>query len=282
MTVLEGKTAIVTGASRGIGLAIALKLATCGANLVILSKDTEEKMQETRGQFKSLGKEALVLKVDVSDVNEMKEAIAQAVDQFGGIDVLINNTSATCFENTLNLQPEKFDLMMATSARAAFFLSQYCIPHLKKAANPHIINISPPLNLESNCFKDYLGFSISKYAMSLCTLGMAKEFMEEGIAVNSLWPRSTIATQTIKDHFSSKVYSSSRFPSIMADATCELLLQPSESCSGHFFIDEELLRNTGKTDFSDYAVDSNAPLMQALFTPADEEMVSVSSELFQP
>jgi len=159
-------------------------------------------------------------------------------------------------------------------------MSQACLPHLKKAPNPHIINISPPLHMDAHWFKDHLCFSLAKYAMSMCTLGMAAEFQKAGIAVNSLWPETTIATQTIKDHFSPQVYAGSRWPSIMADAAYELVLRASRECSGRFFTDEALLREAGLMDFSHYAVDSSVPLMQALFIPADSNRASVSQDLF--
>ena len=279
---LKGKTAIVTGATRGIGQAIALKLATHGANLVILAKDSEENIEKTRELLTSLGSQALVLNVDLTNIQRVEEIVANAADQFGGVDVLVNNTSATCFENVVNLSPEQFDLMIATSVKAAFFLSKYCLPHLKRAPNPHIINISPPLNIDPHWFENYLGFSISKYSMSLCTLGMAETFRSDRIAVNSLWPKSTIATQTIEDHFSSGVYSASRRPSIMADAAYQLILRDSNQGTGQFYIDEDLLREEGVSDFSQYAVnpDLDKPLMQALFMPEDEHMVAVPPDSF--
>ena len=249
VTSLKQKTIIITGGSRGIGQAIALKLAASGMNLVILSKDFEENIQQTASQINSLGANALVLNLDVTDCTAIKEAVATVIEQFGSIDALINNTSAACFQDVLNLSSQQFDLMMATSVRSAFFLSQTCIPYFKKTSNPHIINISPPLNMDPHWFKNYLGFSISKYAMSMCTLGMAETFKMEKIAVNSLWPKSTIATQTLKKHFSSKVYESSRKPSIMADAAYQLLLRESSQCTGQFFIDEDLLKNAGVNDF---------------------------------
>ncbi|HPE85090.1 MAG TPA: SDR family oxidoreductase [Chlamydiales bacterium] len=277
---LKGKAFIVTGATRGIGQAIALKLATHGANLLILSKDSNEVVQKTHAQLASFGVKVLILNIDISNIHALKEAVVKSLDQFGRIDGLVNNTSATCFRNALDLLPEQFDLMIATSVRAALFLTQFCVPYLKQSSNPHVINISPPLNMDAHWFKNYLGFSISKYAMSMCTLGMAETFKKDKIAVNSLWPKSTIATQTIKDHFSEKVYLASREPSIMGDAAYQLMLRDSAECTGHFFIDEELLRQDGANDFSRYAIDPNTPLMQALFTPAEVDMLPVSEDLF--
>lgn len=277
---LKGKTILITGASRGIGQAIALRYAASGANIVVASKDSPKNIQEVADQIIASGGQALALNTDVSDHLAIKQAVAQAVDRFGGIDVLVNNTSATCFMDTLHTLPEQFDLVVGTSVRAAFFMSQACLPYLKNASNPHIINISPPLHMDANGFKDHLAFSLSKYAMSMCTLGMAVEFKEAGIAVNSLWPQTTIATQTIKDHFLPKVYGGSRWPSIMADAAYELVQRASKDCTGQFFTDEALLREVGVKDFSHYAVDPNVPLMQALFVPLENSRTSISQELF--
>lgn len=277
---LEGKTVLVTGATRGIGQAIALKLGTHGANLVILSKDSDEMVQKTQGRFTSLGICVQILNSDVSDTCALRKSVEEIGNQFGRIDALINNTSATCFEGSMDLSPEQFDSMIATSVRATLFLTQFCVPYLQQAPNPHVINISPPLNMDPHWFKNYLGFSISKYAMSMCTLGMAETFKKDKIAINSLWPKSTIATQTIKDHFSDKVYSASRKPSIMGDAAYQLVLRDSSQWTGHFFIDEDLLRQEGIKDFSEYDLDPKTPLMQSLFVPVDKHMVPVPQDQF--
>lgn len=280
MAALKGKTIIVTGGSRGIGQAIALRFAGAGANVAIFTKDTPEGVQSVRELIVAAGGKALVLSVDVSDEEAFRDAVAQTARQFGGIDVLVNNTSATCFMDTLRTTPDQFDLVMATSARAAFFLSQACVPFLKKALNPHIINISPPLTIDARWFKDHLAFSIGKYAMSLCTLGMAEEFKAAGIAVNSLWPKTTIATPTITAHFDPKVYAGSRLPSIMADAAYVLVQRSCKTCTGNFYTDEEILKETGVADFSRYAVDPSAPLMQALFVPDASYITPISQDLF--
>ncbi|MES2345380.1 MAG: SDR family oxidoreductase [Chlamydiota bacterium] len=280
MTILKGKTVVITGASRGIGQAIALRYAGLQANIVILTKDMPQQLEDITLQIQEAGGSSLVLDVDVCDQGAISQAVALSVERFGGIDVLVNNTSATCFTDALHTTPGQFDLVICTSARAAFFLAQACVPYLKNAENPHIINISPPLDMDSHWFENHLAFSLGKYAMSMCTLGMARAFQNLGIAVNSLWPRSTIATQTIKDHFSSEVFAGSRWPSIMADAAFALILRKSHECTGQFFTDEALLRETGIVDFSHYAVDPSVPLMQALFIPKEDIMTPVSQDLF--
>lgn len=280
MSAFKGKTILVTGASRGIGQGIALGYAAAGANIVIVTKDSQANVQSTADQIVAAGGQVLALNCDVSDHHAIKRAVVQAAEHFGGIDILVNNTSATCFMDTLHTLPEQFDLVVSTSVRAAFFMSQACLPYLKDASNPHIINISPPLHMDAHGFKDHLAFSLAKYAMSLCTLGMSEEFKHVGIAVNSLWPKTTIATQTIKDHFSPKVFAGSRWPSIMADAAYELALRSSRECTGHFFTDEDLLREAGIVDFSHYAVDPHVPLIQALFIPLENQKVALSQDLF--
>lgn len=280
MSTMKGKTILITGGSRGIGQAIALRFAACESNIVIVTKDSFENIHQTTEQIVAAGGQALSLSLDVSNHNEIKEAITEAVSQFGGIDVLVNNTSATCFNHTLDTLPEEFDLIVSTSVRAAFLFAQTCFPYLKESKNPHIINISPPLNMDAKWFKDHLAFSLAKYAMSMCTLGMAEEFKKVGIAVNSLWPQTTIATQTIKNHFLPKVYLGSRWPSIMADAAYELACRTSCEWTGRFFTDEALLQTAGTIDFTHYAVNPNLPLMQPLFVPLKKGMAPLSRDLF--
>lgn len=280
MSKMTGKTVVITGASQGIGQAIALRFAHDRANVVVLTKDTPANINLTTEKVIEAGGQCLAQHVDVRDEAEIKEAVAKVLARFGGIDVLINNTSATGFTNTLKTSPEQFDLLLSTSVRAAFLLSRACFPSLQKAQNPHIINISPPLNMESHWFKDHLAFSIGKYAMSLCTLGLSSEFQQAGIAVNSLWPQTTIATQTIKDHFLPEVYSASRWPSIMGEAAHALSCGTMQDWTGQFFTDEALLRKTGVVDFSQYAVDPTVPLMQPLFIPIGEGMTPLSKKLF--
>lgn len=275
------KTILITGAGQGIGQAIAYRFASDKANVVIASKDNPSQVQETIDGISKAGGQVLACDVDVRDCNQLKNLVDQAIARFKGIDILVNNTSAPCFNDTLHTTPEQFDLIVSTSVRAAFFLSQICFPHLKEAENPHIINIAPPLNLEEQWLRDHLSFSIGKYGMSLCSRGMAAQFHEAGIAVNSLWPQTNIATQRLKDHLSQQVYAGSRWPSIMADAAYELSLRTVREATGQFFIDEILLRETGVTDFSHYAVDSTQPLVQTLFLPLKDGMIPISRELFR-
>ena len=275
------RTILITGAGQGIGQAIAFRFAADGSNIIIASKDGPAQIQETIDGISLAGGQALICDVDVRNFDELKNLIAKAVARFGGIDVLVNNTSAPCFNDTFHTTPEQFDLIESTSVRAAFFLSQICFPHLKEAMNPHIINIAPPLNLEVQWLRDHLPFSIGKYGMSLCTRGMAAEFEHAGIAVNSLWPQTNIATQRLNDHLSPQVYAGSRWPTIMADAAYELSRRTFREATGQFFIDETLLRESGITDFSHYAVDPTQPLVQTLFLPLKEGMVPISRELFR-
>jgi citronellol/citronellal dehydrogenase len=278
MSELTGKTIFITGASCGIGHAIGMRCATAGANVVIAAKENPNQdfsIYIAADQMIKAGGKALAIDVDVSNDDATKLAVNKAADQFGGIDILINNVSAFCFTDTVNTPPEKFDLLFSINVRATFLMSQLCIPYLKQATNPHIINISPPLDMDSRWFKNHLAFTMSKYGMSMCTLGMAAEFQQDGVAVNSLWPLTTIATTTIKDHFVPEVYLGSRWPTIMADAAFVLMQRNARECTEQFFIDEALLREAGVTDFTHYAVDSSVPLIQDLFVP--EESMNLNS-----
>lgn len=280
MSTLQGKTILITGASRGIGLAIAVRCAKAGANIIIAAKEepnSEHSLQAAYDEIIAAGAKVLTINLDVSDENAVVDAVKKAATHFAGIDILVNNVSAFCFTNTLNTVPEKFDMLFSVNVRATFLLSKLCIPYLKKSSNPHIINIAPPLDMQATWFKDHLAFTMSKYGMSMCALGMAEEFKRDGVAVNSLWPQTTIATTTIKDHFVSEVYAGSRFPTIMADAAFELMQRKAKKCTGNFFIDETLLREAGITDFSHYAVNPGSPLVQDLFIPEKNKPVASSS-----
>lgn len=273
------KTILITGAGQGIGQSIAYRFARDGSNIVIASKDSPAQVQETIEGISAAGGE-VSCDIDVRDCTQLKNLVSETTTRFGGIDILVNNTSAPSFNDTFHTTPEQFDLAIS-SVRATFFLSKTCFPYLKESKNPYIINIAPPLGMEEQWLRDYLPFSLGKYGMSLCTRGMAAEFYAAGIAVNSLWPKTNIATQRLKDHLLPQVYAGSRFPSIMADAAYALSLRTFKEASGQFFIDEFLLRDAGITDFSQYAVDPNHPLVQTLFLPLQEGMIPISRELFR-
>lgn len=271
---LGGKTIFITGATRGIGREIALKCAGDGANVVITGKTVEPhpKLSGTvlsvAQEVEAVGGRALPVQVDVRDEAAVAKSVSDAVNHFGGIDILVNNASAISLTRTLDTPVKRFDLMLSVNARATFAVSQACILHLRKSANPHILNLSPPINLDPKWFKDHVAYTLSKYGMSFCTLGMAAEFAEEEIAVNSLWPKTTIATAAIEMHFPEEVLRGSRKPAIMADAAYVILNRDARSCSGNFFIDEDVLRSEGVRDFSSYAIDPGKALFPDLFVDA--------------
>jgi citronellol/citronellal dehydrogenase len=276
MNDLRGKTIFITGSSRGIGREIALRCARDGAHVVITGKTAaaHAKLPGTiytvAEEVKRAGGEALAIQLDVRDEQAIQSAVAQTVEHFGGIDVLVNNASAISMTSTLETTAKRLDLMWDVNMRATFLVSQACIAHLKLADNPHILTLSPPLNLDAKWFAPHLAYTISKYGMSLCTLGMAREFAAEakvakGIGVNCLWPRTTIATAAIEFNFPEAVLRASRKPAIMADAAYAILTRDSGTCSGNFFIDEEVLRAAGVSDFDQYAVSPGTPLFSDLF-----------------
>ena len=268
---LHNKTVFITGASRGIGREIALRCARDGANVVILGKTAEAHPKLTgtihsvAEEVRHAGGQALAIQMDVRDEQKISLAVEQAVNHFGGIDVLVNNASAISLTPTLQTTSKRLDLMWQVNMRATFLTSQACIPYLKKADNPHILTMSPPLNLDAKWFSPHVAYTISKYGMSMCMLGMAQEFAAEGIACNCLWPRTTIATAAIEYSFPEAVMQASRKPAIVADAAYEILLRDSKICSGNFFIDEEVMREAGVTDFDSYAVKPDTELYDDLF-----------------
>ena len=272
---LAGKTIFITGASRGIGRAIALKCAKNGANIVIAAKTTEPhpKLEGTiytvAKEVEDLGAKALPLCVDVRSEEQVYGAVEQAVKLFGGIDVLVNNASAISLTPTLETPIKRFDLMFGVNVRATFLSSQACIPHLSQAENPHILNLSPPLNMQSKWFKNHVAYTMSKYGMSMCTLGMAEELKAQKIAVNSLWPRTTIATAAISANFPTEIYRASRTPEIMADAAYLILTSDSVQNTGNFYIDETVLRNNGISKFDHYAITQGVPLFADLFLESE-------------
>lgn len=271
MNGLSGKTVFITGSSRGIGRAIALRCARDGANVVITGKtaETHAKLPGTIhtvvDEVEKAGGKGLAIQLDVRDDRALQEAVAQSAQHFGGMDILVNNASAIYLTNTLDTPARKLDLMWDVNMRATFLASQACIPWLKKSSNPHILTMSPPLSHDAKWFAPHLPYSISKFGMSLCTLGLSREFAEDGIAVNCLWPRTTIATAAIEFNFPEKILRASRKPEIVADAAHQIFLRNSRECTGNFFIDEEVLSYSGVTNFEQYAVTPGMPLFNDLF-----------------
>jgi citronellol/citronellal dehydrogenase len=272
MSTLQGKTLFITGASRGIGKAIALRAARDGANVVIAAKTAEPhpKLPGTiytaAEEIEKAGGRALPCVVDVRAEDQIHAAVEKAVATFGGIDILVNNASAISLTGTLGTPMKRFDLMHQINTRGTFACSQACIPHLMKAPNPHILNMSPPLNMQEKWFAPHLAYTMAKYGMSLCVLGMAGELRDAGIAVNALWPRTVIATAAVQNLLGGDAtVRGSRTPEIVADAAHVILTRPSRECTGNYFIDEDLLRSVGVTDFARYQTVPGAELIPDLF-----------------
>lgn len=268
---LKDRTVFITGATRGIGEAIALRCARDGANVVVTGKTVapHAKLPGTiaavAAAVEAAGGRGLAVPLDVRDEQSIEAAVTAAVTHFGGIDILVNNASAIQLTGTLATEAKRFDLMFGVNVRGTFLCSRACLPHLSRGRNPHILNLSPPPDLQAKWFRDHVAYTMAKYGMSLCTLGMAEEFREPGIAVNSLWPRTTIATAAIAVHFPEAVLRASRKPAIMADAAHAIFQMDSRKATGNFFIDENVLRDAGMNDFSGYAVTPGAVLMTDLF-----------------
>jgi citronellol/citronellal dehydrogenase len=264
--------AFITGGSRGIGKAIALRLAREGYNIVIAAKTAEPhpKLEGTiytaATEIEALGVKALPLQVDIRDEVQIQNAVTKTIETFGRIDVLINNASAINLSPTETIEPKRFDLMHGINVRGTFFTCQACIPHLKNSTNPHILNLSPPLNLNPNWFGQHLAYTMSKYGMSMIVLGLAEELKKYGIGVNALWPRTTIATAAVQNLLGGEyLVQKSRTPEIVADAACAVLKKSSAECTGNFFFDEDVLREEGETDFTKYAVNPQQQLMTDIF-----------------
>ncbi len=260
---LAGKTIFITGGSRGIGLAIALRAARDGANIVIAAKTAEEnpKLPGTiftaAKEIEQAGGVALAIQADIRDEIQIEAAIAKAVAKFGGIDILINNASAINLTPTEKTPAKRFDLMFDVNIRGTFLTSQAAIPYLKKSAeegrNPHILTLSPPLSMKAKWFKNHVAYTMSKYGMSMCVLGMSEEFKRDGVAVNALWPRTAIDTAALQ-MIPGIDTDFCRKPEILADAAYEILNRPSAQATGNFYIDDEVLASVGVTDFDKYAV----------------------------
>ncbi len=267
---LSGKTLFISGASRGIGLAIALRAAHDGANVVIAAK-TETAHPKLPGtihtaaaEIEAAGGKALPLAVDIRFEDQVYGAVERAVRQFGGIDILVNNASAISLTGTLQTPMKRYDLMMGVNVRGTFLCSQACLPHLKKAANPHILTLSPPLDMRAKWFAPHLAYTMAKYGMSMCVLGMAEEFREAGVAVNALWPRTIIATAALQVIPGAEA-ERGRTSEIVADAAWHILTRDSRSTTGNFFIDDEVLASAGIMDLSRYSVAQGKPLKLDLF-----------------
>ncbi len=268
---LKNKTLFITGASRGIGLAIGLRAAADGANVVIAAKTTEPDprlpgtIYTAAEDIEKAGGKALPLQVDIRYEDQVEAAIQKAVDTFGGIDILVNNASAISLTGTLQTPMKRFDLMHSINLRGTFLVSQKCLPHLLKAQNPHILMLSPPLNMETRWFQNHVAYTMAKYGMSMCVLGMAGEFQGK-VGVNALWPRTAIATAAVKNLLGGdEMIKGSRKPEILADAAYVILTRDGKQHTGNFYIDDEVLATAGVTNLEKYAVSPGAPLMPDFF-----------------
>ncbi|TCZ67899.1 SDR family oxidoreductase [Flaviaesturariibacter aridisoli] len=268
----QNKTVFITGGSRGIGKAIALRLAREGANIAIAAKTAEAhpKLEGTihtaAAEIEAAGGKALALQTDIRFEDQIEAAVQRTADTFGGIDILINNASAINLLPTEQLEAKRFDLMHGINVRGTFLVSKACIPFLRKADNPHILNLSPPLDLDPRWFGMHLAYTLSKYGMSMVVLGLAEELRAAGVAANALWPHTTIATAAVQNLLGGDyLIQRSRRPEIVADAAFAILSRPSRECTGNFFIDEDVLRAEGVTDFDKYAVNPGGELQKDLF-----------------
>jgi citronellol/citronellal dehydrogenase len=262
MSELKGKTMFVSGGSRGIGLAIAIRAAQDGANVIIAAKTAEPHprlpgtIYTAAEQIEQAGGQALPIVCDIRDEQQVESAVAAGAEAFGGIDICVNNASAISLTPTLNTSMKRYDLMHQINTRGTFLVSKTCIPYLLKSDNPHILNLSAPLNMEEKWFAPHVAYTMAKFGMSMCVLGMAGEFREQGIAVNALWPRTVIATAAVQNLLGGDdMVKRSRKPEIMADAAHVILTRPSREFSGNFCVDDEVLESAGVTDLSHYAVD---------------------------
>ncbi len=278
MSSLKGKTLFISGASRGIGLAIALRAARDGANIVIAAKTTEPhpRLQGTiytaADEVRAAGGKALPIVCDIRDEAQVIAAVEKAVAEFGGIDVCVNNASAISLTNSQATDMKRFDLMMGINTRGTFMVSKYCVPHLKRAENPHILVLSPPLDMKPKWFEHSTAYTLTKFGMSMCVLGLSAELKTAGIAVNALWPRTTIATAAVGNLLGGDaMMRASRKPEIMGDAAHAILIKPSREFTGQFCIDDKVLYAAGVRDFEHYRVDATVPLISDFFVPDEDE-----------
>lgn len=270
MSTLRGKTLLITGASRGIGLAIALRAARDGANVAIAAKSgvPNPKLPGTihsaAAAVEAAGGQALALQCDIREEDQVQAAVAATVGRFGGLDILVNNASAIWLQGALQTPMKRFDLMQQVNARGSFLCAQAALPHLLRADNPHILTLAPPPTLDPKWWGPHTGYTLAKMGMSFVTLGLAAEFGPQGVAVNALWPRTVIATDALK-MIPGTEPAKCRTPDIMADAAHAVLVRPAAGFSGRFLIDEAVLREAGVADFTKYAVDPTQPLLPDLF-----------------
>ena len=276
MTGLAGKTLFVSGGSRGIGLSIALRAARDGANVAVAAKTIEphEKLPGTihtaATEIEKAGGRALALQTDIRDEEQVADAVRRTAETFGGIDIVVNNASAIALSDTSSTDMKRYDLMQDINTRGAFLVSKLCIPHLEKAENPHVLMLSPPLTLRPDWFAPHVAYTLSKYGMSLVAFGLAEELCSKGIAVNALWPRTTIATAAIANIVGGQdMMMASRSPAIMADAAHVIMTRPARDFTGNFCIDDTLLAEHGVSDFNQYRLDPDTELQEDFFVPDD-------------
>ena len=269
---LAGKIAFITGASRGIGEAIALRLAKEGAYIAIVAKSINEDprlggtIYSVAQKINEAGGRALAIQCDIRDEEQIIAAVQQVISFFGGIDILVNNASAIMLTNTEQTEAKRFDLIHDINVRGTFFVTKHCLNFLKKAENPHILTLSPPIDMNPKWIAPYAAYTISKYNMSMMTLGWSQEFKKNGVAANSLWPVTTIATAAVKNLLGGEMLMNrSRKPEILAEAAAYILGQPSKECTGNLFLDEDVLKQAGITDFDQYAVTPGGPLQKDLY-----------------
>jgi citronellol/citronellal dehydrogenase len=276
VSTLSGRTLFVSGGSRGIGLAIALRAARDGANVVIAAKTAEPNpklpgtIHSAAAEIEAAGGQALAVACDIRDEAAVQAAVAAAVTRFGGIDILVNNASAISLTGTLATPMKRFDLMFGVNVRGTYLCSQACLPHLIASAragrNPHVLMLSPPLAMSARWFAPHVAYTMAKYGMSMCVLGMAEEFRAEGIGINALWPRTVIATAALAMIPGAREQlDRTRKPEIVADAAHAIFLRDARTTTGNFFLDEDVLREAGVTDFAPYAMKPGTPLMPDLF-----------------
>jgi len=266
---LKGKTLFISGASRGIGKAIGIRVAQDGANVVVAAKTTEPhpKLEGTiftaADEMRDAGGQGLACVVDIRSEEMIQEAMDKAASEFGGIDIVVNNASAINLSGTESVSMKRYDLMHSINTRGTFLVSKLAIPYLKKADNPHVLNLSPPLNMETRWFQNHVAYTMAKFGMSMCVLGMAEEFKSDGIAFNALWPRTAIATAAVRNLLGGDMMAQkSRTPEIMADAAYEILTKDSKECTGNFFIDDDVMKEAGVTDLRKYQVDQSLEIKE--------------------